>query len=236
MSRVLIDADSMVYIQGWDVKDLPRDFENYPFVINKIDQFVKNILNACAATEYVGFLKGHQPTFRHLADPSYKANRKTGTNEWLNAWDAVIKHRLVDYWGFINVEGMEAEDAVSMMAEYYKADAIVIAHIDKDLNQIPGKHYNYNKLTMYDVTVTEAERHLFKQVLMGDSTDNITGIPGVGPKTAEKILDLDPTQPPKYLALGAFIANYAEREGILKFAETYKKSYKYNVNSLNLYQ
>lgn len=220
-NRVLIDADSMVYIVAWDVKELISTPENYATVIAKTDAFVDNILKACKADLYLGFLKGSQPTFRHLSNPDYKANRKTGSNEWLNKWDAVIKHRFIQMWGFTQVEGMEAEDAVSMMAHAYKKDNPFIVHIDKDLNQIPGYHYNFNKKTHYHITDAEAQRNLFMQVLTGDTTDNVPGIEGVGKVTAERILNLDTAAAFETLSLKAYITRYGEREGIIKFAENY---------------
>lgn len=222
-NKVLIDADSLVYILGWDVKDLPNDPENYPTVIQKTDEFAANILNACGAEFYLGFLKGSQPTFRHIANPQYKANRKTGTNDWLNAWDAVIKHRLVTYWKFIQVEGMEAEDAVSIMARVYSLNGtpdLVLAHIDKDLNQIPGKHYDYKKLIEYDITPDEATYNLFTQVLVGDSTDNLPGLGGVGKVGAKNILAHCQTTLQE-VTLNAFITKLGERDGIIAFYESY---------------
>jgi len=219
VNKVLIDADSMVYIQAWDVKELENNPENYALVIHKTDGFVNNILNATGAERYIGFLKGAQPTFRHIANPDYKAKRK-GNNEWLDKWGAVIKHRLISKWGFIQVEGMEAEDAVNIMANCTGISPTIIAHIDKDLDQIPGFHYNYKKLTSYTVNKSEAERNLFVQVVMGDNTDNIPGITGVGAITAKRLLVAGLAEYHS-VALEAFIQNYGERNGIISFYESY---------------
>ena len=61
--------------------------------------------------------------------------------------------------------------------------------IDKDLLQIPGNHYNFNKKTHRFVSDDEAHKLLMIQCLTGDRTDNIPGIKGIGPKKAEKILE-----------------------------------------------
>ena len=59
---------------------------------------------------------------------------------------------------------------------------------DKDLDQIPGWHYNWYHDKMYHVEPHQANRFLACQCLAGDMTDNIPGVKGIGPKKAELIL------------------------------------------------
>jgi len=63
-----------------------------------------------------------------------------------------------------------------------------IASIDKDLNGVPGWHFNWNKDDLYWVTEDEATRWFYTQLIMGDPTDNIQGVPSYGIKKAEKAL------------------------------------------------
>jgi 5'-3' exonuclease len=67
-------------------------------------------------------------------------------------------------------------------------DSIIVT-IDKDLLQIPGSHYNFVKCEFKEVTEEEGQYFFYKQLMMGDSTDNIGGCPGIGPKKAEKALE-----------------------------------------------
>lgn len=97
-----------------------------------------------------------------------------------------IKKRLLDKWGAILVHGYEADDAMAIEQWKSKDRDTVICTIDKDLDQVPGFHYNYVKQEMYNVTVADANRFFFWQMLNGDTSDNIPGIKGVGPRTIEK--------------------------------------------------
>ena len=60
--------------------------------------------------------------------------------------------------------------------------------IDKDLLMIPGEHYNFVKKEFQRVEYLQGLKHFYMQCLQGDRSDNIKGIPGIGPKKAESIL------------------------------------------------
>lgn len=64
----------------------------------------------------------------------------------------------------------------------------VICSIDKDLDMIPGLHYNFRDEKSYVVMPEDADWYFWKQMLTGDTVDNIPGVPGVGPKTAQHVL------------------------------------------------
>jgi 5'-3' exonuclease len=82
--------------------------------------------------------------------------------------------------------GEEAEDVASYLS-LSDRDSYV-AHIDKDLNNTPGRHFNYVTLDEYILTPEQADLNLYRQILMGDGTDNIKGIPGIGAAKAAKLL------------------------------------------------
>lgn len=86
---------------------------------------------------------------------------------------------------------MEADDVVSIWSyEAREAEQdFVIAHIDKDINQVPGNHYNYNSKQIYFVDDDEADMHFCTQLLIGDNGDDIPKVKkGYGIKTAQKAL------------------------------------------------
>jgi hypothetical protein len=101
-----------------------------------------------------------------------------------------VKDYLLDKYRAEIVTDLEADDAVGIMAEACNNsdEPFVIATGDKDLDQIPGIHYNFQKERLYNVGLEESVRFFFYQVLTGDATDSIDGLPGMGPAKANKVL------------------------------------------------
>jgi len=173
------------------------------------------------ATKYAGFLTEGK-CFRYAAATTqpYKGNRKYGDKPIIFP---AIKEYLKQKWKFIFVPELEADDLVSV---YHDPLKTVICSPDKDvLYQNKGIHYNYGKAESVVVDETQAITFLWKQMLMGDSTDGIQGIPKVGPKTADIWLNpLLPHEMPEFV-LNKYIEKFEYAEGISKFAETFKLVY-----------
>lgn len=85
------------------------------------------------------------------------------------------------------VSGMEADDAIGVRSTQL-AGAAIIASIDKDMNMLPGRHYDWGKGIRFTISEDDAQLFFMAQVIAGDSTDNIQGIPGWGLKGALKEL------------------------------------------------
>jgi DNA polymerase-1 len=226
----LIDADSIAYRLGYVHQDISID--QYSIVANAVDDYVERVLRAVNATHYHGFLgTNHEKVFRHDIDPEYKGNRNKAHPEWMDKWGLVVKNRLVYKWKFLVVRGIEAEDGVGIYAARYRKNSIehCICAVDKDLLQMPGKHYNYEKETWTEITEEQAMKNLWKQVLTGDPTDNIKGIYGMGPKTASKVIaqagSFIPSLPLDEMlrneVLRVYIEKLGEHAGIYEFARNY---------------
>ena len=104
----------------------------------------------------------------------YKGNRD-GVEKPFH-YDA-LRQFYVDAYGAKFSVGMEADDAIGLAHDPEKD---IIATTDKDLDCIPGIHFNWDKASCYYISEVDANRHFFKQVLIGDTTDNILGLFGVG--------------------------------------------------------
>lgn len=85
------------------------------------------------------------------------------------------------------VHGHEADDAVCWHQYNVKFES-VIAGIDKDLLQIPGWHYNFIKDGFKLVGRDAAAVNFYRQLIMGDATDNIGGVYRAGPLAAKALI------------------------------------------------
>ena len=93
---------------------------------------------------------------------------------------------------FTHVPRLEADDCVSVYSTVIaekKGQSFVVCSPDKDvLRQVPGKHFNYQKMEWVNTSEEDANKFLWMQTLMGDSIDGIPGIPGMYLKH-QKIID-----------------------------------------------
>ncbi|MGH7746922.1 MAG: hypothetical protein ACREQ5_19535, partial [Candidatus Dormibacteria bacterium] len=98
--------------------------------------------------------------------------------------------------------------------------------IDKDLDQIPGKHYNFMKEVSYEVSKEEAQRFFYFQLLCGDSIDNVPGCKGIGPKKADKALEgIETEEDFQQECLKAYEVAYGKKKGlelIVKYGQVLK--------------
>ena len=175
--RALIDGDIIVY------RGAASSNEDEQWIAqSRADKMINDILEETGATSYQVFLTGGGNFRRELTD-TYKANRP---DERPTHWQAV-REFLVTHHKAIICEGWEADD--QMGAEQDKVGmSTVICSIDKDLYQIPGRHYNFVKKVHSVVTPWNGIKHLYLQSLIGDRSDNIIGVQGIGPVKAEKAL------------------------------------------------
>jgi len=102
----------------------------------------------------------------------------------------VVRNYLTDTWGAEVIDGWEADDEVSIRARRLATEGVefCIATIDKDLDQIPGLHYDYRQHVFYDIDEEYAETFFWEQVLSGDSTDSIQGCYKIGTTIAKRLV------------------------------------------------
>ena len=160
--------------------------KSYNRFIDLIDEMVEE--NFCK--DYLlAFSGDNSKLFRTKMYPEYKATRLKPEGALMTLAPTIRKRLVSNNIGHIN-DTYEADDLIGIWAtNFIKKDKdYIIMSIDKDLKQIPGIHYNINKKEIEEVTPEKARNILFTQLLTGDSTDNIKGVPGIGPVKAKKIL------------------------------------------------
>lgn len=150
-------------------------------VIDALKWGIIRMMNNTKCREYTIYLSGPN-NFRFKVDPEYKANRKDMEKPY--HYNNITQY-LVEVHEAETTDGYEADDALAMA----QTEDTIIASIDKDLNQIPGWHYDIVKENLYYVDERDAEISFLKQLLTGDRTDNVSGIRGIGPVKADKLAD-----------------------------------------------
>ena len=164
-----------------------RDPEPVGNAIHNLKALCDKILEhpKCSSVEF--HLSGSLSFRKYVATSRvYKGNRDP--NDKPHHLEACRSYLVSNYGATVH-DWIEADDAVSIAAiQTPSSYETVIVSIDKDLNNTPGWHYNWLSYNMYHVTEIDAYRNFYKQLLTGDTTDNIGGISGIGPVTANKIL------------------------------------------------
>ena len=147
---------------------------------NNLQKDLRMLLDTVYCDEYIMAVKGPD-NFRNLMYPEYKLNRHADPTKQ-NEFVPVLRKLAVKEELAIESSGREADDLIRIWAEQARAADIdyVICSIDKDLKCIPGKHWLMHKKTLITVSEEDACRHYYEQLLKGDPTDNIPGIPRVG--------------------------------------------------------
>ena len=173
--RALIDGDIVAYRCAASVKE----DEPVELVINRIDNLMQQILDDTEATEFEFYIKGEQ-NFRYKLNPDYKANRTQPKPFHLESAYQYVR----DCWNAIPSGIYESDD---MLGIQQRSDSIICS-IDKDLLMIPGMHWNFVKLEKQRVSYMDGIRKFWMQMMIGDTSDNIHGIAGIGPKKAEKLI------------------------------------------------
>jgi len=220
--KALLDGDILVYRVGFGSNE-----ESEGIARARMDESIEKILDAVKATKYEVFLtSSDKSNFRIPIFPEYKANRKAPKPVH---YDALREYLVTEHQANM-VHGQEADDAMgieqtneieALMHQDYGAFPegndlnTIICSIDKDMDQIPGWHFNFVKGIKYFVTPFEGLYKFYLQLLMGDATDNIKGIPGIGPKKATGMLELAKTEEDMYSAVetaykAAFPENYMD--------------------------
>lgn len=182
MTIALIDGDIILYRVGWTTEN------NEEWIAKaRTDDLLDSILLDVEASEFQVFLTDNKENnFRFKIWKGYHANRKAPRPKHYE----FIKEYLVREWGARFAHGMEADDALGIA----QGEGTVICSIDKDLKQIPGEHYNFVTKEWDFVNDWSGKQWFYKQILIGDTADNVKGCTGVGPVKASRAIDPIPQE------------------------------------------
>lgn len=168
-----------------------RQLQPLSYALQNVKTMLKNIAEKCDLNPEFDLRIFLSPesgnTFRHdLAKSSvYKGNRKDSHRP---TYEKDIREYLRKNYDCRVADYEEADDLLGIAATELGEEAILIT-IDKDLDMIAGNKYNWKHDVHYHVSPKEADKAFCLQLLSGDNTDNIPGLPKVGPATARKALN-----------------------------------------------
>ena len=208
MTIALIDADIFTYSFGNSTDDYGNPLK-WHFVAARMEDQIRAIVKGAGADSYNLYLTGKGNFREEVATiKKYKGNRpKTKPHHYQRVRDYLVKFRKakviegMEADDAISIRQMEDyNEQVGIVIDYFDSEVTretfsedytfeddgptqlttIICSIDKDLDMVPGWHYNWIKDEKYYIDEIDGLRNFYKQLLTGDTVDNIPGLYGVG--------------------------------------------------------
>lgn len=238
----LVDGSGYIFRAYHALPPLTRESDGLPVgavsgFCNMLWKLLKDARNTdvgVVPTHFAVIFDYSSKTFRNVLYPEYKANRTAPPEDLVPQFGLIRQATRAFNLPCIEKEGFEADDLIATyarLAEQAGGDVTIVSS-DKDLMQLVTPSVSmYDSMKDKQISIPEViekwgvppEKMIDLQSLTGDSTDNVPGIPGIGPKTAAQLLeefgDLD-----TLLARASEIKQNKRRENILAFADQTKIS------------
>ena len=233
----LVDGSGFIFRAFHAIPALNRKSDGLPVnavsgFCNMLWKLLKDARNTdvgVTPTHFAVIFDYSSKTFRNELYDLYKANRSAPPEDLVPQFGLIRQATRAFNLPCIETEGFEADDIIATyarQAEAIGADVTIISS-DKDLMQLVSANVHmYDAMKDKQIGVPDViekwgvapEKMIDLQAMTGDSTDNIPGIPGIGPKTAAQLLeeygDLD-----TLLARAGEIKQQKRRENIIANAE-----------------
>ena len=214
---ILVDGSTYLFRAFYALPDLKTSTGQYTGAIRGVVSMLLKLMNDYPGSTIAVVFDTASPTFRHELYSEYKANRPPMQDEMAQQIEPL--HTIIGCMGLplLKKDGFEADDIIGTLATHAtKAGrTTIISTSDKDMAQLVNEH-----VTMLDTMKNQAmdrdgvvekfgvapELIIDYLALMGDTSDNIPGVPKVGPKTAAKWLN-------QFGSLDAILENKNEIKG-----------------------
>lgn len=201
MKVLLVDGNSILNRAFYGVKGLET---SYGFPTNAIFGFY-NTIDKILKEENFSYLIAafdlKEKTFRHKKYEEYKANRKKMPDELFLQLKEVEKMLSLMGFNICKIKGYEADDVIGTLSRLYSENEVecIIATGDRDCLQLIEKNVvvrlstnreaiYYTEQTVYEKYGVSPKSLIEVKALMGDASDNIPGVKGIGEKTALKLI------------------------------------------------
>lgn len=179
INTLAVDGDIVAYRCSAVCEEETKDV-----AMETIDEFLFNMARQTGISNVVIFISP-QTNFRYdvAVTKPYKGNRKSIVHPKYREFNSMY---LQKSYGAQVIKGYEADDAIaSFMTQH---EGVAHAGIDKDIRQVEGWHYNFVKRIWQYTDDEDSVLRQYRQACMGDTSDNIPGLPGIGAKKAEKAI------------------------------------------------
>ena len=198
-SLILVDGSSYLFRAFHALPDLTTTQGQHTGAIRGVTSMVRRLVADYASAQVVMVFDAKGKNFRHALYPDYKANRPPTPRELQEQIEPI--YQIVKAMGLplVVVDGVEADDVIGTLARQASEQGIqtLISTGDKDMAQLVNSQVTLiNTMNgvrtdpqgVLDKYSVRADQIIDYLALMGDSSDNIPGVPKVGPKTAAKWL------------------------------------------------
>ena len=201
----IMDGSAFIFRSFYAYRNMARS-DGFPTnVLYMVARLMLKLLREEKPVRFIFIVDGKGPTFRHERFPQYKAQRSSTPEPLVMQFEPL--RRLLELLGIpvLVSKGCEADDCIaSLAARYRSAMPVVIVGADKDLKQClhenvilwdpASKEEKITTLADFrQETGMEPSSWPDYQALIGDSSDNIPGVPKIGPKTADELMRVFPT-------------------------------------------
>ena len=216
-SLILIDGSFYLHRAYHAIPPMTNSKNQPTAAIYGVINMIRRLINEYHPAQIVAVFDAKGKTFRHELYKEYKAHRPPMPED-LQAQIAPL-HEVIKAMGIplLAIEGVEADDVLGTLAKHATAAKLdtIISTGDKDLTQLVNEHVkliNTMTNTTLDIKGVANKFGITPDLvidyltLVGDSSDNIPGVPKVGPKTAVKWLS-------EYGTLDSIIAHADEIKG-----------------------
>lgn len=204
LKTLLIDGDNLFKIAYHGAKDLHYNGKHIGGIYHFI-YIIKKFLDEHNHDKVIVFWDADSNiSIRKKMYPKYKDNRKKSVSKIDDESVSFQKNRIKQYLEEVFIrqvecEGNEADDLISYYCKISTNEDIIIFSADKDLTQLISErikvyspinktYYKYNDKIPINKTYFHHKNVILCKVLVGDSSDNIAGIKGLGEKTLVDII------------------------------------------------
>ncbi len=200
---IIVDAFAQIYRGFYAIQNPLKNSQGQPTnALLMLTKFLIKLENNFPSNEGCFIFDCGKPQFRLDLAPDYKANRKPMPDELKQQLPHIEDIVSAFGWNKIRLENFEADDLIGAVAKKSECDEVLVITSDKDIHQIVDEKIKImapdtKQPSGFDIRGIVSVQQRFnidpEQIvdylaMIGDASDNIPGLAGVGPKTAEKLI------------------------------------------------